>query len=306
MTGKLILFRGLPGSGKTYQAKEIVQKELAAGRKAINLDRDQIRLANGFGVAPTGDFENVITEMQRAQIKHGLRKGWTVIESSTNLRSSNLKQLIELGEHYGAGVEVIDVDTPIELCIERDEARKLEGGHYVGEKAIRDIAARFLSKGKFSAVPKLKPAATAEPYVADIDKPKAILVDIDGTVAEIDGRSPFTYTLVSTDKPKKWVIDRVRDAYKHGIHIIFMSGRPDSCFADTEKWIDRQVGISYFDLFMRPAGDGRQDAVVKLELFDKHVRHNYNVLYCLDDRKQVIEAYRSIGLNVLDVAGHDF
>jgi hypothetical protein len=65
----------------------------------------------------------------------------------------------------------------------------------------------------------------------------------------------------------------------------------------------RSVG---WELHMRPAGDVRNDAIVKLELFDQHVRDRYRVAYVLDDRDRVVRAWRSIGLTVLQVADGDF
>lgn len=61
-----------------------------------------------------------------------------------------------------------------------------------------------------------------------------------------------------------------------------------------------------WELFMRPAGDTRNDAVVKLELFDQHIRDRYDVLRCYDDRARVVAAWRSIGLTVFQVADGNF
>jgi hypothetical protein len=61
-----------------------------------------------------------------------------------------------------------------------------------------------------------------------------------------------------------------------------------------------------FHLYMRPEGDMRKDAIVKLEIFDNEIRDNYDVQFALDDRNQVVEAYRSIGLTVLQVADGEF
>jgi predicted kinase len=307
MPPKLTIYRGLPASGKSTLAKKKVQELLEQGIKAINIDRDIFRLVNGFGIEPTGEFENVITAAQRAIMKQGFLKGWHVIESSTNLRVSYIKEMIEVAEFYGVEVEIIDVNVPIETCIVRDVTRANQGGHYVGEEAIRGIAKRFMPKGKFPAVPKANPPIEAEPYIPDITLPTAIIVDIDGTVAEMEGRSPYDYTLVSTDKPKQWVIDRVREANMLGHKIIFMSGREATCVEDTHAWITKYISIEHFELYMRAAGDTkRMDAIVKIELFDKYLRSFYNVLYCIDDRTQVINAYRAMGLNVMDVAGNPF
>lgn len=306
MPGKLIIYRGLPASGKTTLAKKLVQEQLASGVKAINIDRDQFRIASGFGVAPTGDFEAMVTAQQQAIIKHALTKDWIVVESSTNLRSNLLKALITQAEKLGAPVQVITLNTTIEECIVRDKSRAINGGHMVGEKVIRDMAKKFMPQGKLLPV-HIQEAAKVESYIADLSKPSAIIVDIDGTIAQIDKRSPYDYSLVSTDLPKLWVIKLVRTAYyTAGCGLIFMSGRDSACRQDTLDWIGKHIGIKDFLLYMRPHTDTRNDAIIKLELFNNHVRNNFNVLYCIDDRQRVIEAYRSIGLNVLDVAGHTF
>lgn len=307
MPGKLTIFRGLPGSGKSTEARTLIQTLLKLGITAINIDRDMFRLASGFGVAPAGAYEETISDTQRAIIENGLLQNWNVIESSTNLNAKFLKELVKLGVGCGAEVEIIDVNTPLEVCIERDENRRLAGGHFLGEKELRAFANRVMPKGKFPPKPVLAPAVRGEIYVPDTSKPSAIIVDIDGTVAEVNGRSPYDYTLVSTDKPKQWVIDLVKGAWENGEEIIFMSGRDTMCRLDTLKWINKYVGATIgYSLFMRAEGDQRLDAIVKLELFNEHIRNNYNVRYCVDDRAQVIRMYRSIGLNVLDVAGHTF
>jgi predicted kinase len=306
MPGKLTIFRGLPGSGKSTEAQRLVQTLLSIGITAINIDRDMFRLANGFGVAPAGSFEETISDTERTIVENGLLQNWNVIESSTNLNANFLKNLVKIGANCGAEVELRDIATPLELCIERDENRRLAGGHFLGEQALRAFATRVMPNGKFPAKPKLPEAVSGTLYVAPLDKPSAVIVDIDGTVAEVDGRSPYDYTLVSTDKPKQWVIDLVEGAERNGELVIIMSGRDSMCRLDTLKWIRSNTNLTAFKLYMRAEGDQRMDAIVKLELFNKHIRDNYNVKYCVDDRAQVIRMYRSIGLNVLDVAGHTF
>jgi hypothetical protein len=57
---------------------------------------------------------------------------------------------------------------------------------------------------------------------------------------------------------------------------------------------------------MRPENDMRKDSVVKSELFWEHVAPNYNVQFVLDDRDQVVDFWRSIGLVCWQVAPGDF
>ncbi|SFT86137.1 hypothetical protein SAMN04487904_11130 [Actinopolyspora lacussalsi subsp. righensis] len=46
--------------------------------------------------------------------------------------------------------------------------------------------------------------------------------------------------------------------------------------------------------------------MVKLELFDRHIRDGYRVCCVLDDRAHVVEAWRSIGLTCLQAAEGNF
>ena len=57
---------------------------------------------------------------------------------------------------------------------------------------------------------------------------------------------------------------------------------------------------------MRRTKDFRKDAIVKTELFDAHIRGRYEVLFVLDDRNQVVEMWRVMGLPCLQVAAGDF
>ena len=50
----------------------------------------------------------------------------------------------------------------------------------------------------------------------------------------------------------------------------------------------------------------RKDSVVKQEMFMAHIAMKYNVLYVLDDRNQVVQLWRSLGLKCLQVADGAF
>jgi hypothetical protein len=64
--------------------------------------------------------------------------------------------------------------------------------------------------------------------------------------------------------------------------------------------------VPYDALFMRPAGDSRKDSIVKRELFDRHVAGRWAVRGVIDDRRQVVEMWRAMGLMCAQVAPGDF
>lgn len=179
----------------------------------------------------------------------------------------------------------------------------------MGEEVIRGLHQRFLA-GKSTPLPLPEQRRATAPlgrmYEPKPGSPKAVLVDIDGTVALMTGRSPFDETRVHEDRPNAPVIDVVRALHAAGNRVVFLSGRTDGCREATETWLAEHVDIPYAGPFMRPSGDARKDSIVKLELFDAHVRDNYDVVCVLDDRNQVVQAWRAIGLTALQVADGNF
>ena len=57
---------------------------------------------------------------------------------------------------------------------------------------------------------------------------------------------------------------------------------------------------------MRPENDNRQDSIVKREIFEQYIKGVYDIEFVLDDRNQVVEMWRSLGLKCLQVQEGDF
>jgi hypothetical protein len=90
-----------------------------------------------------------------------------------------------------------------------------------------------------------------------------------------------------------------------GFQLIFVSGRFEKYRAQTTEWLARN-GFKEGKLLMRADGDVRKDSTVKREIFDKHIRNYYNVQCVFDDRNQVVEMWRKLGLTVFQVADGRF
>lgn len=95
--------------------------------------------------------------------------------------------------------------------------------------------------------------------------------------------------------------------------IIFCSGRPERCRADTVEWLHRaeedlfdpDPELENYKLYMRKDGDYRSDDVVKEEILNEHIPKD-RVLFVLDDRQQVVDMWRRNGLTCFQVAEGDF
>lgn len=133
----------------------------------------------------------------------------------------------------------------------------------------------------------------------------AVIVDIDGTVAHRTNREPFEYDKVIHDAPDKNVIEVVSALWHAGHKVIFVSAREDWCFNDTYRWLTLYCP-PFIKLHMRKSGDTRRDAEVKKEIYEQLIKPEYNIVCVLDDRNQVVDMWRELGLTTLQVNYGDF
>lgn len=144
-----------------------------------------------------------------------------------------------------------------------------------------------------------------------MSKPKALVVDVDGTVARrTDERpDPYDMTRVSLDAPIQPIIDLANTlASVHDAAILIVTAREDTgnCYVDTLAWLHKH-GLFPRDMFMRTNKDYRADAIVKSEFYRDMIAPNYEVLYVLDDRDPVVKMWREEhGLTCLQVAEGSF
>lgn len=135
-----------------------------------------------------------------------------------------------------------------------------------------------------------------------------IIVDIDGTLADISTRRrhlegpkknwPAFLEGMEKDKPNTWCFDLCEGMSKYCIdRVLFVTGRKEKYNEITTKWIKKHLTYTFcFSLFMRQDGDYRKDAIIKQEIYEQFIKPYYDVLFCVDDRQQVVDMWRSLGL----------
>lgn len=291
---KLTILRGISGSGKSTWA-EAMQ---AADPSVVIVSRDRIRMSL-FSKEAFID-EDLVTKVQDAAIEAGLKAGHHVIVDDTNVTQKYVKRIADIGHRLGVKVEVKEFDVTLATALHRNFLRANAGGRNVPDEVIGKQFRRFKdSKGLVLDEPQ-----ELRPYSGTPGKPRAVMVDVDGTLAHMNGRSPFEWHRVAEDDVDDVIAEAVT-ALMHDYEIIIMSGRDESCRDETKTWLNHHA-IPYNELFMRPANDYRKDNIVKAELFDKFVRDNWDVQFVLDDRQQVVDMWRSMGLTCLQVAPGEF
>ena len=281
---RITLTRGLPASGKSTWAK----KQLARGN-IVRINKDDLRsMLNNGKWSKTN--EKIVLKIRDEATIVALNKGYNVIIDDTNLHEKHFQRMLEIAKDYtNCEVKIKEfTEIPLEECIKRDLKRE----NTVGEKVIRDMYNTFLA-------PKI------EHVEHDPNKETIIIVDIDGTLAHMNNRSPFDWMSVGDDTPDTTII-RLVNILSEFYKVIVFSGR-DSVSRDiTKEWL-KTNNVTYNKLYMRDKGDMRKDTIIKKELFEKHIKDKYNVEFILDDRNQVVDMWRNeLGLKCLQVAEGDF
>jgi len=143
---------------------------------------------------------------------------------------------------------------------------------------------------------------------------QALVVDLDGTLCDMSERLPLIvdpekakrdwdafYAAMVNDKLNKWCHELITTYADKGVHIIYITGRPDKYQSQTMDWLRRNM-CPINGLYMRPAKDSRKDTIVKKELFESYVKPKYEILFCIDDRTHLAQMWRSLGLVCLQCA----
>jgi predicted kinase len=292
---KVLILKGLPASGKSTFARKLLRGDIHDLRgKWVRTNKDELRamLHDSYW---SKENERLVVAIRDLIIIESLAAGFNVVVDDTNLHPKHEKDITDLVASFKPDVDVKFFEIDVKEAIKRDLKRPVS----VGEKVIRGMHKQFLQP-------------TIEPYAPSKDLPRAIICDIDGTLAHMDGRTPFEWHKVHTDKLDEPVAEILSRYYttdpmaeENDPQIIILSGRDSDCKDITEEWL-KAKGIKYDHIFMRAAKDNRKDSIVKRELFDAHIRDKFQVMFILDDRDQVVEMWRGMGLKVLQVASGDF
>lgn len=139
--------------------------------------------------------------------------------------------------------------------------------------------------------------------------PRAIICDLDGTLALLGNRNPYETARAIEDalnEPVANVIEVYAHQKLYDVRLLLVSGREEKYRDVTLKWLIKHDIKNYEALYMRPTGDKRKDYVVKREIYEKSIHGKYYVLFVLDDRDQVVKMWRELGLTCFQVEYGDF
>lgn len=143
-------------------------------------------------------------------------------------------------------------------------------------------------------------------------KEKAIIVDLDSTLYNIDHRLKYIledpkkkdwkefFSRIPEDSLNQWCQALVLGYAAQEYAIIVLTGRNVETMIDTQKQLAKD-GIPVHKLYMRHMKDRRPDYEYKEESI-RAILEDYDVKMAIDDRPAIIEVYKSLGVQALHVA----
>ena len=298
---KLILTRGIQGSGKSTWARKWVGED---PEHRIRINNDDIR--NMLGVYWVTSREGLVTDIKKRAAQYAMYRNYDIVVDNMNLNPKEIKfweDLVwahnetvgnnsELKDKYDSyEIEFKDFFIPLEECIRRDVMRP----NPIGEKVIRDTWRRYKHFIQTSEV---------ERYVNNLKryegKPKCIVIDMDSTVCFNMSKRPWygegAAEGMVDDVPNTGVCDIIRQLQEQYL-IVVATGRDTSQEEVTKQWLARQ-GINADEFYFRTNGDYRKGVEIKKEEITA-ILEKYDIVAIFEDCEPIVQMYRDMGLTVL-------
>lgn len=295
---EVILTVGCPGSGKSTWANEFVR--LNPGYFILTRDDFREKL---FGLDARNEYkyskqrEKAVTVAQLGAASELLQLEATkgIIVADTNLNPITVKNWKEVCEKRGFKFTTKEFHVHWTELVRRNA--------YRGEKAVPiEVLRRMYADQN----PK-KYVASEYPE----GRPKAVIFDIDGTLALMNNRSPYDLEKCGEDTHNTMVVSLLHMLDAKGYKILTVSGResgtkeePFRYYHMTTDWLNKfTIPEAHFQ---RKQGDQRKDDIVKEEIFWRDIAPKYDVKLTIDDRNQVVEMWRRLGIECWQVNHGDF
>lgn len=305
--GKIMIYvmQGPPAGGKSTKAREIYNEDKL---HRVIVNRDSIRDSRGDYWVP--EQESYISKLEEHAVRAAIESGLSPIIDATNLNPKTRQKWVDLALEYKVDLTTIECVVPYQEALTRDSNRERP----VGKKVLRDFYKRYY--------PHLIAPMSDERHMLEWDasKRKAIIVDVDGTLALRNNRSPFDYEKACGDNADFRMCRIIKSLIESDdmYEVFFLTGREDigECRRITVEWIHNHVyrkqGHNGFlpkdnwTLLMRSEGDHRSDEVVKKEIWEEKIKPWYDVVAVFDDRDRVVKMWREQGLLCLQPYYGDF
>lgn len=294
---------GISGSGKSTYANRKRDDYGMQGQKCVIINRDKIReqlfgfseesICDYYKRPDIGKNEVIVTDFETAAIRHALTNGYYVIVDNTHTQLKYINRY----KQFGVDIKFTLFDICVDTAVKRQKNR------------ARKVSREVIQK-QYDSLQQLKKEFDFQPFIVNLPplynnpfKKRCYVFDIDGTLAHHFDRSPYEWSKVDTDHIDISIANVLRQLSKES-DIIICTGRDGCCEQETKNWLFGN-DIQFNKFYIRENNDNRPDWIVKHEFWADIMKENYiSMIY--DDRDQVIDHARRVGLKVAQVAYGNF
>jgi predicted kinase len=295
---KIIVLQGCPCSGKTTWAKEYLAND---ENLTAYVNRDSIRMELNNGKYSM-DKENEVTVIEERMVKTAILSGQDAIIDATNLNPKTIKKWENLAKELECDIEFKMFYITYEEAMKRSKKRRDEGGLFISKKVMLNFYQKYFLE-------RLKDELTDKRVIREPEMrlPSIVICDLDATLALHQGREPFEWDLVKTDKidPRlRLVLNNYMALHK----VVFITGRPESARLATTEWLQDPANKLHDNwvLYMRNNNDFSHGDDYKEKVYREKIEGKYNVLCVFEDSNKCVTRWRELGLLTCQVANNDY
>jgi NEDD4-binding protein 2 len=138
---KLVLMRGIPGSGKSTKANQIKDDYILKGYQAEIFSTDDFWMRNGC-YEWNRDLLGTAHKWNQIRVENAIKDDIDyIIVDNTNLSSFDVGPYFNLAVKYGIEIEIVNIDTPVQTCIDRQINRSED--RRISKEAIEYMASKM-------------------------------------------------------------------------------------------------------------------------------------------------------------------
>ncbi|HWY36202.1 MAG TPA: hypothetical protein VNX68_16270 [Nitrosopumilaceae archaeon] len=142
-----------------------------------------------------------------------------------------------------------------------------------------------------------------------IDEPKrskAIISDLDGTLALLGGRDPYKQqSRLMEDIVNEQLLNVIELYLSQGYELLVLTGRDEEHRALTEEWL-ALANLHPAEMYMRPWGNYDNARILKEWYLENVIQQKYEVVLAFEDLFAIAQMYRKHGIDCWQVQSDPF
>lgn len=287
---------GLPGSGKSSWIKE----NNTFGYEVVSADEIRINHPNYNPNDPESIHEECV-KLAEQRMYEISKTGESVIMDGGGINNSYTLRIINHMKQNGYFIKIVFIDTPVHICIQRNNERIKRGERFVPNESIIDKAYR-LNKSLIK-LQEVSDEFINVPYFTN----EYIFVDMDGTLCEYknlpvddDGDVNFVgYEVFLDSNPVYPIIDVINTLSKfYNRKIFIISASPNNiCNDEKIEWLRNYCDFIKKENIYFVGNKNFKHTFLKHLILKLKILPNQCMV--IDDDYRILELYKSIGVNTV-------